>query len=78
MSNTATEVQDIVSAVLAEAQRLRLSDSEVAVLAGVSQPLISAIRRGTLPQRPRVLRGLEALAARAHRVTSRTELGLPA
>lgn len=59
------------------AARLHLADSEIAVLAGVSLPTATAMRRdGRLPKLARCLRGFALLAQRAKLARSRADLGL--
>jgi hypothetical protein len=70
--------KELIRAIRSAADRLHLTDVEVAALAGVSVPTAGAILRdGRMPRMSRCVRGLAALAARATSARARGELGLP-
>jgi hypothetical protein len=69
----------IAKRVAQEADRLELSDIELAALLGVSLPCATALRRrGVAPATTRTERAALAFIERAQRVQSRTDLTLPA
>jgi len=60
------------------AERLRITETELAALCGFSVPIAAAVyRRGYVPQQRRCLDGLRDFAKRARSVSTRAELGLP-
>ena len=69
---------DIAKRVEREAQRLQLSDIELAALTGLSLPTIAALRRkGQSPVTTRARRSVVSFLERARAVRSRMELTLP-
>ena len=70
---------DIAKRVEREAQRLQLSDIELAALTGLSLPTIAALRRkGQAPVTTRALRSVVSFLERARAANGRAELTLPA
>jgi hypothetical protein len=60
------------------ADRLHLTDNEIAVLSGISLPTASAfVRKGQIPKTAHCVRGITLFAQRAAIARSRAELGLP-
>ena len=73
------EGHDLVGRVEREAERLQLSDIDLAALCGLSLPTIAALRRkGQSPVTARAVRGVVAFLERAGRARTRADLTLAA
>lgn len=69
---------DLAKRVESEAQRLKLTDIELAAFCGLSLPTAVALRRkGLTPKQSRALRGVVSFLNRAGAVRTRFELTLP-
>lgn len=72
------EDSNIAERVEREAQRLHLSDIELAALTGLSLPTVAALRRKRqTPVISRAMRGVVSFLERATRARTRGELTLP-